>query len=36
MAMYAPAFPTQLVDKNEADAARLFWEYHAFIINSFL
>jgi hypothetical protein len=32
--MYAPAFPTQLVDKNEAEAARLFWENHAFIINS--
>ena len=30
--MYAPAFPTQLVDKNEAEAARLFWEHHAFII----
>jgi hypothetical protein len=31
--MYAPAFPTQLVDKNEVDSARLFWEHHAFIIN---
>jgi hypothetical protein len=32
--MYAPAFPTQLVDKNEVDAARLFWDNHAFIIHS--
>lgn len=32
--MYAPAFPTQLVDKNEVDAAQLFWDNHAFIINS--
>ena len=31
--MYAPAFPTQLVDKNEVEAARLFWEHHAFIIH---
>jgi len=34
--MYAPSFPTQLVDENELEAARLFWENHAFIINSFL
>jgi hypothetical protein len=32
--MYAPAFPTQLVDKNEVDAARLFWDNHAFVIHS--
>jgi hypothetical protein len=31
---YAPAFPTQLVDKNEVDAAQLFWDNHAFIIHS--
>jgi len=31
---YAPAFPTQLVDKNEVDAAQLFWDNHVFIINS--
>lgn len=31
--IYAPAFPTQLADKNEVDAARLFWENHAFVIN---
>ena len=31
---YAPAFPTQLVDKNEVDAARLFWDNHAFVIHS--
>lgn len=34
--MYAPAFPTQLVDKNEVEASKLFWENHAFIIKSFL
>jgi hypothetical protein len=31
--IYAPAFPTQLADKNEVDAARLFWKNHAFVIN---
>ena len=31
--MYAPAFPTQLVDKNEVEASKLFWENHAFIIH---
>ena len=31
--VYAPAFPTQLVVENEVEAARLFWEHHAFIIH---
>ena len=34
--VYAPAFPTQLVDENEVEASKLFWENHAFIIKSFL
>ena len=31
--IYAPAFPTQLVDEQELKAAILFWENHAFIKN---
>lgn len=31
--MYAPAFPSQLVDENEVEAAGLFWEHHVFIIH---
>jgi hypothetical protein len=31
--IYAPAFPTQLVDEQELKAAILFWESHAFIKN---
>jgi hypothetical protein len=34
--VYAPAFPTQLMDKEEVKASILFWENHAFIKKSLL
>jgi hypothetical protein len=34
--IYAPAYPTQLVDEQELKASILFWENHAFIKNSIL
>jgi hypothetical protein len=34
--IYAPAYPTQLLDEEEHKASVLFWENHTFISNSIL
>ena len=34
--IYAPPYPTQLIDEKERKASILFWENHTFIKNSFL
>lgn len=34
--VYAPAFPAQLIDKDEINKSILFWENHTFIKNSYI